>query len=113
MDRRDLRHPLQQVIGPDLVAPIRRKGDAMAEEEYLPPHPSPRAMNGPMRFATGRGSFFQRRSEEPTSELQSLMRTSYAVFCLTQESTTINQPSNHMNYATTEAAQPQHIPYTH
>src|SRR3546814_1719072 len=24
------------------------------------------------------------RSEEPTSELQSLMRTSYAVFCLTQ-----------------------------
>src|SRR3546814_7349822 len=76
----------------------------MAEEEYLPPHPSPRAMNGPMRFATGRGSFFQRsirrwwrglsgltsrrspvadqRSEEHTSELQSLMRISYAVFCL-------------------------------
>src|SRR3546814_5878207 len=28
------------------------------------------------------------RSEEHTSELQSLMRTSYAVFCLTQKTTT-------------------------
>src|SRR3546814_5380299 len=27
------------------------------------------------------------RSEEPTSELQSLMRTSYAVFCLTKKKT--------------------------
>src|SRR3546814_10712187 len=31
------------------------------------------------------------RSEEHTSELQSLMRTSYAVFCLTEKSTT-NDP---------------------
>src|SRR3546814_5146471 len=29
------------------------------------------------------------RSEEHTSELQSLMRTSYAVFCLTKKKTTI------------------------
>src|SRR3546814_7903856 len=28
---------------------------------------------------------FEPRSEEHTSELQSLMRTSYAVFCLTQQ----------------------------
>src|SRR3546814_8311551 len=33
------------------------------------------------RPAKGRGPLF-RRSEEHTSELQSLMRTSYAVFCL-------------------------------
>src|SRR3546814_3033520 len=31
------------------------------------------------------------RSEEHTSELQSLMRNSYAVFCLKQKKTTINQ----------------------
>src|SRR3546814_5071221 len=30
-----------------------------------------------------------RRSEEHTSELQSLMRTSYAVFCLTKKRTTL------------------------
>src|SRR3546814_2013895 len=30
------------------------------------------------------------RSEEHTSELQSLMRTSYAVFCLKQKNTTLN-----------------------
>src|SRR3546814_6355275 len=34
--------------------------------------------------ATGGGT----RSEEHTSELQSLMRTSYAVFCLKQQNTT-------------------------
>src|SRR3546814_6244334 len=32
---------------------------------------------------------FERRSEEHTSELQSLMRISYAVFCLKKEKTTI------------------------
>src|SRR3546814_4166677 len=30
-----------------------------------------------------------RRSEEPPSELQSLMRSSYAVFCLKKERTTV------------------------
>src|SRR3546814_1384868 len=37
--------------------------------------------------ALGRRCFFQ-RSEEHTSELQSLMRISYAVFCLKKEETT-------------------------
>src|SRR3546814_5525775 len=32
---------------------------------------------------------FQKRSEEHTSELQSLMRTSYAVFCLKKKKKTI------------------------
>src|SRR3546814_3184047 len=36
----------------------------------------------------------QRRSEEHTSELQSLMRISYAVFCLTKKNNT-RQLSNH------------------
>src|SRR3546814_4096128 len=36
------------------------------------------------KFGEGNGLpvFFEHRSEEHTSELQSLMRTSYAVFCL-------------------------------
>src|SRR3546814_1816441 len=37
------------------------------------------------------GSYPDRRSEEHTSELQSLMRISYAVFCLTKK----NQQSKH------------------
>src|SRR3546814_2091654 len=35
------------------------------------------------------------RSEEHTSELQSLMRISYAVFCLKKKKTTINK-NNHL-----------------
>src|SRR3546814_2095903 len=37
---------------------------------------------------------FGNRSEEHTSELQSLMRTSYAVFCLKKKTTTDNQYNN-------------------
>src|SRR3546814_1449999 len=42
-------------------------------------HRHQRRMNGPARA---------RRSEEHTSELQSLMRISYAVFCLKKKNTT-------------------------
>src|SRR3546814_1056655 len=34
---------------------------------------------------------YRDRSEEHTSELQSLMRISYAVFCLKKKNTTVNQ----------------------
>src|SRR3546814_3063715 len=37
------------------------------------------------------------RSEEHTSELQSLMRTSYAVFCLTNKQQSTHITSNHYN----------------
>src|SRR3546814_4741387 len=37
-------------------------------------------------------AFWQRRSEEHTSELQSLMRTSYAVFCLKKKNYSNNNP---------------------
>src|SRR3546814_46496 len=39
----------------------------------------------PCAFALGAGARFVARSEEHTSELQSLMRISYAVFCLTKK----------------------------
>src|SRR3546814_4994316 len=35
------------------------------------------------------------RSEEHTSELQSLMRISYAVFCLKKKITELHQPTHH------------------
>src|SRR3546814_5966648 len=48
----------------------------------------------PMAIATGTGAEVQKplatRSEEHTSELQSLMRNSYAVFCLKKKKKNIN-----------------------
>src|SRR3546814_4212284 len=40
-------------------------------------------------------SWSGRRSEEHTSELQSLMRISYAVFCLKKKKYAITQPAKH------------------
>src|SRR3546814_2074553 len=45
-------------------------------------------------MATGRGLVAELRSEEHTSELQSLMRISYAVFCLKKKKTKKNKTSN-------------------
>src|SRR3546814_7057063 len=42
-----------------------------------------------------------RRSEEHTSELQSLMRISYAVFCLKKKKTHNDELKNHTTYNTT------------
>src|SRR3546814_8968789 len=42
---------------------------------------------GDLRFFDGARRFSAVRSEEHTSELQSLMRTSYAVFCLQRKNT--------------------------
>src|SRR3546814_1673868 len=47
------------------------------------------------RHLVGRlGRRFRRRSEEHTSELQSLMRISYAVFCLKKKTHTYNIQTN-------------------
>src|SRR3546814_8842492 len=67
-DRRspDLEHPPQEVLA---VLKVEATGhEIVAIDLPLPPHLFVRP-GGP-------------RSEEHTSELQSLMRTSYAVFCL-------------------------------
>src|SRR3546814_5874208 len=53
-----------------------------------------------------------RRSEEHTSELQSLMRISYAVFCLKKKNThysTINYITTLYNYITTHSLYISHI----
>src|SRR3546814_4124488 len=47
------------------------------------------------RGVLGRGAGDGRRSEEHTSELQSLMRISYAVFCLKKKTTNITTSHEH------------------
>src|SRR3546814_5500058 len=46
--------------------------------------------SGPDRCRPRRRTYLGRRSEEHTSELQSLMRISYAVFCLKKKNKTHN-----------------------
>src|SRR3546814_1158337 len=45
------------------------------------------------------------RSEEHTSELQSLMRTSYAVFCLKQKQSTTTYTQQHSTHNTNSQSQ--------
>src|SRR3546814_3500166 len=52
-------------------------------------HPSPRILSS--TSCTRRSSSMPARSEEHTSELQSLMRISYAVFCLKKKKHTNQQ----------------------
>src|SRR3546814_3467794 len=52
-------------------------------------------------------ALLSRRSEEHTSELQSLMRISYAVFCLKKKK--INPPEHSQEYQYTEPNRPSHI----
>src|SRR3546814_2088787 len=64
-EREDLRHP-----------------DAGADRLSAVPHLLERRIGDHGDPADRRGFLYHRRSEEHTSELQSLMRISYAVFCL-------------------------------
>src|SRR3546814_14396600 len=66
----------------------RRRGPE--QDRALPPRPARRAQRrGVLRAHRRR----QRRSEEHTSELQSLMRISYAVFCLKKKQPKIHKTS--------------------
>src|SRR3546814_4740323 len=67
-----------------LVEPPRRRADRAVEREHLGDHRR-RGLDHhePRRFER----FEEARSEEHTSELQSLMRISYAVFCLKKKNT--------------------------
>src|SRR3546814_2183837 len=54
-----------------------------------------------LRMVNLGGGFPARRSEEHTSELQSLMRISYAVFCLKKKNTTDSRTqTDHNNHQT-------------
>src|SRR3546814_1103076 len=73
-------------ITPKDAVPVRRFGPAPQEDQpecvHVMPNDKPRHR---IKRDGGRA-----RSEEHTSELQSLMRTSYAVFCLKKKTTNIN-----------------------
>src|SRR3546814_1023770 len=71
-DRDPGRRPADRVQG------LRREGPARARHDLDQAH----------------------RSEEHTSELQSLMRISYAVFCLKKKK--IKQPNNHNHHLSTQ-----------
>src|SRR3546814_4475098 len=83
----------------ELLHVARQQARALAESGYRPPLPARRIrVAGDVGIATFRmllvnmleGRFISERSEEHTSELQSLMRISYAVFCLKKKNTTQN-----------------------
>src|SRR3546814_10401739 len=73
-----------------------RPGPDSEHHGYRDPHQSAGAHRGaPTRVVQTR--LARRRSEEHTSELQSLMRTSYAVFCLKKKKQIIeNKQKYHM-----------------
>src|SRR3546814_6566394 len=71
-------------LPPDVRRAPRRDGDMRRDQrgrvvEAVPDHQRLAPSRGERREA---GGFLRGRSEEHTSELQSLMRTSYSVFCL-------------------------------
>src|SRR3546814_4990371 len=57
-------------------------------------------VNGAYRCSTRSAITISRRSEEHTSELQSLMRISYAVFCLKKKKHTIKTTTNNATLIT-------------
>src|SRR3546814_1526980 len=83
-----------------------------------PPHPMPAASDpcasgqtqswppADQQLMRQRRALQMRRSEEHTSELQSLMRISYAVFCLKKK--TITQRTTGKAHSRTKATQTQH-----
>src|SRR3546814_7521405 len=68
---------------PDVLARARRQGDGAAHDLIGLAGVDPEADRQLDRFVEAGGAeALHQRSEEHTSELQSLMRISYAVFCL-------------------------------
>src|SRR3546814_10124393 len=84
-----LHHPAATkpgVAGPSLAAPpLKRRGDLCplpTPKPTPPPAYNPAQSSSRWRAIASDGGAMKGRSEEHTSELQSLMRISYAVFCL-------------------------------
>src|SRR3546814_5603104 len=67
---------------------IMQKLDQLVQARRLEQHWSkPQILEAYLNLAAFRGELIGVRSEEHTSELQSLMRISYAVFCLKKKTT--------------------------
>src|SRR3546814_5807582 len=72
---------LERIGGVEDIAGVDRHPDDLAARASSREKADPRRM----RLVPRIGKAVARRAEEHTSELQSLMRTSYAVFCLTKK----------------------------
>src|SRR3546814_6231196 len=87
------------VITPQLTVSIRRLHDTDRSGWWLLLGPVPMAVMGVIAFVplgwmvVGLATAVVARSEEHTSELQSLMRISYAVFCLKKKTKRIHGPT--------------------
>src|SRR3546814_3518015 len=94
----DRQHPEQPLQGAlDLAFGARLPGIAgVAHRAHCPEQPGHSALGHALQTAAGH------RSEEHTAELQSLMRISYAVFCLTK--TKITQDHTENTYIESEYA---------
>src|SRR3546814_1543811 len=75
----------------DAELPLRRALDFWARVDTVDGHAVDRAMDV---MALAPLAEVPVRSEEHTSELQSLMRISYAVFCLTKKDVNVNDPTS-------------------
>src|SRR3546814_5460992 len=71
---------------PGAAAAVAAKPGAPKPESPVPSNPAPASLSMSRRSVTSLS-----RSEEHTSELQSLMRISYAVFCLKKKNTKNNK----------------------
>src|SRR3546814_8579537 len=84
---------------------LRRAGHPGADQGGPAPEgPHPGAQLAAVRAAGRQGVLdadLQARSEEHTSELQSLMRISYAVFCLKKKKTTSNTYDSNLRHQLT------------
>src|SRR3546814_7644991 len=80
----------------ELLAPVARLQQADARDMALPVVIILRPCQRPVD--AGRAYFQPVRSEEHTSELQSLMRISYAVFCLQKKTQVLSNGSTNNNH---------------
>src|SRR3546814_4871752 len=92
------RHPLDRIADhpPDALSHLARRlvGEGHREDFGRPGAPrrdDVREAGGERRGLARAGPREHQRSEEHTSELQSLMRISYAVFCLKKKTTIVQQ----------------------
>src|SRR3546814_6063534 len=83
--------------------PVRTKPIVASAAATTPAPMAVAARRSPTSSAAATATASAARSEEHTSELQSLMRTSYAVFCLKKKKTHLYQYTklSHYTYSST------------
>src|SRR3546814_4203267 len=81
-------------------APAKRFVRKVGEGGVMPPRKADAGLKRARHLGPGEQveAMFAHRSEEHTSELQSLMRISYAVFCLKKKHTSEIQYIMHLSY---------------